>query len=155
MRSPVMERRLRRMSREEQEACEQMQEEYKVDFDLEFLPMTDRLTLDGKDVDTSSGKSKLYGIRTENQGLDTIRMRVKADASEIAQIPVTIYVNGTLVSTVTLNGTKGQWTEITRSLGHFMNPNNDIRLYFAQSGLQIDEITIELEKEADPLAFDQ
>lgn len=82
-------------------------------------------------------------------------MRVKADASEIAQIPVTIYVNGTLVSTVTLNGTKGQWTEITRSLGHFMNPNNYIRLYFAQSGLQIDEITIELEKEADPLVFDQ
>lgn len=155
MRSPVMERSLGRMSREEQEACEQMQEEDKVDFDLEFLPMTDRLTLDGKDVDTSSGKSKLYGIRTEKQGLYTMCMRVKADASEIAQIPVTIYVNGTLVSTVTLNGTKGQWTEITRSLGHFMNPNNYIRLYFAQSGLQIDEITIELEKEADPLAFDQ
>lgn len=147
MRSPVMERSLGRMSQEELDACENMAEDDKVDFDIEFHPMTDRLVLDARDVDTSRGKSRLYGIQAEKMGLYTIRLRVKVDASELAQVPVTIYSNGTLAGTLTLNGTNGEWVEIEQVLGHFVGPNNFVKLYFAQSGMQLDTITVELTEE--------
>lgn len=147
MRSPVMERSIGRMSQEELDALEGMEEEDKVDFDIEFHPMSERLTLDAKDVDTSKGKSCLYGIQAEKMGCYAIIIRVKIDASEIAQVPVSIYSNGTLAGTVTMNGTNGEWVEVRQTLGHFTGPNNFVKLYFAQSGMQLDTITVELEEE--------
>ncbi len=146
MRSPVMERSLGRMSQEELEALECMEEDDKVDFDIEFHPMSERLVLDASDVDTSKGKFCLYGIQVEKVGRYVICIKVKIDASEIAQIPVSIYSNGTLTGTVTMNGTNGEWVEIRQTLGHFVGPNNFVKLYFAQSGMQLDTITVELEE---------
>ncbi|MDO4307047.1 MAG: glycoside hydrolase family 3 C-terminal domain-containing protein [Eubacteriales bacterium] len=147
MRSPVMERSLGRMSREELDACESMAEDDKVDFDIEFHPIKDKLILDAKDVDTSKGKTQLYGIQAEKIGTYAICMKVKVDASGLSQVPVTIYSNGTIAGTVTLNGTNGEWIEIRQTLGRFVGPNNFIRLFFAQSGMQIDTITVELLEE--------
>ena len=51
-------------------------------------------------------------------------------------------MNGTLKKTFTLNGTDGKYVELEQSLGEFMNSNNYLKLYFAESGMQIDEIWI-------------
>lgn len=152
LRSPVMERSLGRMSQEELDAFENMEEDDKVDFDIEFHPMKEILVLDARDADTSKGKSLLYGIQAEKIGAYTLRMKVKADASGLSQIPVSIYTNGTLAGTLTLNGTNGEWIEIQQKLGNFVGPNNFLKLYFAQSGMQIETITIELtEAKVSPL----
>ena len=65
------------------------------------------------------------------------------DASDIAQVPVSVFVNGTLQRTFTLNGTGGEYVEIEQLSESFTNSHNYLKLYFAQSGMQIDRIWIE------------
>ena len=64
------------------------------------------------------------------------------DASDIAQVPMSIFVNGTLQRTFTLNGTGGRYVEIEQLSESFTNTRNYLKLYFAQSGMQIDRIWI-------------
>lgn len=148
MRSAVMDRSLGRISREEQEASEMMLEEDRVDFAMKWYPLNDRLELDGKEIDTGKGNSFVCGLQTEGRHIYKISIRVKVDASELAQIPVSIFTNGTLQKTVTLNGTGGKYVVIEQLLGAFLNPNNYLKLFFAEGGMQIDKIKIELVEQA-------
>lgn len=145
MRSPVMDRSLGRVSEEERAAAEAMAEEDQVDFDIRWYPLGERLQLDGGEIDTRKGSSFVCGLQTEERCPYKIRFRVKVDALELAQVPVSVFVNGTLQKTITLNGTGGEYVEIEQPLGDFYNPNNYLKLFFAESGMQIDRIYIERE----------
>ena len=72
-----------------------------------------------------------------------LRFRVKVNASRLAQVPVSIFTNGILRKTVTLSGTDGKYVEIELLLGSFFNTNNFLKLYFAESGMQIERLYIE------------
>ncbi|MDE6386473.1 MAG: glycoside hydrolase family 3 C-terminal domain-containing protein [Lachnospiraceae bacterium] len=143
MRSAVMDRSLGRISKEEQEAAETMAEDDKVDFDIKWYPLNDNLELDGKEIDTGKGKAFVCGLQTEGRRTYRIRFKAKVDASELAQVSVSAFVNGTLKKTFTLNGTGGEYVEREQVLDTFFNPNNYLKLYFAESGMQIDKIWIE------------
>lgn len=148
MRSAVMDRSLGRISKEEREASERMSEEDRVDFDMSWYELGDRLELDGREIDTGKGKSFVCGLQTEGRRTYKMTLRVKVDASEIAQVPVSVFTNGTLQKTVTLNGTDGKYVVIEQALGAFFNPNNYLKLFFAEGGMQIDKITIERVEQA-------
>lgn len=148
MRSPVMDRSLDRISKEEREAWEAMKEDGDVDSDIKWYPLGDRLEMDGKIIDTGKGKTFVCGFTTESRGCYKIIMKVKVDASDIAQVPVSIFTNGTLRKTVTLNGTGGKYVMIEHLLGPFYNYNNYMKLFFAEGGMQIDKIIIERVQEA-------
>lgn len=143
MRSAVMDRNLGRISAEEQEAAEMMAEDDKVDFDIEWYPLHDSLELDGKGIDTGKGKSLVCGLQTEGRRTYKICFKAKVDASELAQVSMSVFVNGTLKKTFTLNGTGGEYVEREQVLDPFFNPNNYLKLYFAESGMQIDKLRIE------------
>ena len=145
MRSPVMERSLGRLEREELEAAEKMSEEDKVDFDIRWYTVGGRLELDSGDIDTKKGSSFVCGLQTEGRCACKICFRVKVDAAELAQVSMSVFVNGTLKKTFTLNGTDGEYVEMEQSLGEFFNANNYLKLFFAESGMQIDRIWIERE----------
>lgn len=146
MRSPVMGRSLGRMEKEELEAAEKMAQEDKVEFDIRWYTVGEKLKLDSGDIDTKKGSSFVCGLQTEGLHSYKICFLVKVDASELAQVPMSVFVNGTLKKTFTLNGTDGEQVELEQSLGEFFNSNNYLKLYFAESGMQIDEIWIEREK---------
>lgn len=143
MRLPVMDRSLNRVSKEEREAAEAMAKEEQADLDIKWYVLDKRLELDGKDIDTRMGSSFVCGIQTEENSQYMIRLKVKVDASDIAQVPVSVFVNGTLQRTFTLNGTGGKFVEIEQLSGSFTNSHNYLKLYFAQSGMQVDKIVIE------------
>lgn len=143
MRLPVMDRSLNRVSREELEAAEAMAKEEQTDLDIKWHVLDKKLELDGKEIDTRMGSSFVCGIQTEESCPYVIRFRVKVDASDIAQVPVSVFVNGTLQRTFTLNGTGGEYVEIEQLSGSFTNSHNYLKLYFAQSGMQIDKIVVE------------
>ena len=142
MRSPVMERSMGRISQEEKDAEEQMQSEEKLDFDLPYMELEDYLELPVEDICTERGSQVMYGVEIEQPGYFELRMKVKVEASELAQVPVSAFVNGSLTETVTLNGTNGAWVDICMSLGEFRFTNIYIRLYFAQSGMQIAKMEV-------------
>lgn len=143
MRLPVMDRSLKRISREELEAAEVMAKKEQTDLDVKWYVLDERLELDGKDINTRMGSSYVCGLQTEEKGQYMIRLKVKVDAFDVAQVPISIFVNGTLQRTFTLNGTGGKYVEIEQELRSFTNSHNYLKLYFAQSGMQIDEIVIE------------
>ena len=74
MKSPVMERSLGRMSEEEKNAGEVMAGEDKVDFDITYHKVDGKLVLDGTEIDTSKGKSVVYGILLDTFGSYTVRL---------------------------------------------------------------------------------
>lgn len=143
MRSAVMDRSLDRISQEELDAAEAMAEDDKVDFDIRWYPLEECLELDGSEIDTGKGKSFVCGLQTEGRPVYKIHFRAKVDASELAQVSVSIFMNGTLKKTFTLNGTGGEYVEMEHVLERFFNPNNYLKLFFAESGMQIDKIRIE------------
>lgn len=144
MRSAVMDRSLGRLSREEQEAAEAAKEEAQTYLDIQWHPIKGKLELDGASIDTRKGKTWVCGLRTDGErGMYRIRFRVRIDASEIAQIPVSVFSNGTLQKTITLNGTGGAEVEIVQPIGVLLNRNNYLKLFFAESGMQISTFCVE------------
>lgn len=149
MRSPVMDRSLGRLSKEELEAAENMAEETITDADMEWYTLDERMELDGEAVDTGKGRSFACGLHTKEQGFYKIRIRAKVDASELAQVSVSVFANSKLQGTATLNGTNGKYVEIEQTLGYFINISNYLKLYFAESGMQIETIIVERDREKD------
>lgn len=143
LRSPVMDRSLGRLSREELDAAENMAEETVTDADMEWYALEEKLELDGKEIDTGKGKSFMCGFRTSQMNFYKLRMKVKVDASELAQVSVSVFVNSKLLGTHTLNGTGGEYVEIEQPLGPSFNLSNYLKLYFAESGMQIEKMTVE------------
>ncbi len=143
MRSAVMDRSLGRFSKEELEASEKLTEEERESFDIKWYSLQEKLAFDGREIDTGKGKSFLCGLQTEGRRSYKLRFRVKVDASRLAQVPVSIFTNGILQKTITFNGTEGESVEAEHLLGAFFNPNNFLKLYFAEGGMQIEELCIE------------
>lgn len=143
MRSPVMDRSLERISEEEREASAAMAQEDRVDFDIKWYALDERLELDGRDIDTGKGKSFVCGLQVEEGSQYRIRFRTKIDASELAQVPMTVFANGILQRTLTMNGTGGKYAETELLLEPLMNSNSYLKLFFAESGMEIDKICIE------------
>ena len=150
MRSPVMARSLGRVSAEEAQAEEQMDEQDRVDFELEYHPLGQELTLDLSGEDTSKGRSLVYGFAIESDGFYDLRMRLSVEASELAQVPMSIFVNGKLKGTLTFNGSDSGEREITQDIGVFFGKHNFVKLYFAQSGLHIAQMTVTLREKLGP-----
>lgn len=141
MNSPVMERSLGRMSDEEREAAEaeKTSEDY-VDFNGEYQFIDDEAPLDISAVNTEKGASTVFGIRYKKNGLYKFVMRVKANANEVAQIPMSIFIDGNLRGMVMINGTNGEVVTAEQDIGVLFGGTNYLKLYFGQTGMEIEEI---------------
>lgn len=147
MRMPTLQRKLDRISDLEREAMEQLDDTEKELHNLTYIPMEKELIIDGQTIDTTRGQNFLLGIESSHVGLYELRIKLSVDAVELAQVPVTIYGNGILHGTHTLRGTNGESIELVQDLGCFINKYNFLKLYFGQSGIQIEELKITLTEE--------
>ena len=150
MRSPVMDRSLGRISEEELEAEKSMQADDKVDFEMEYHEVGEYSVIDAKDLDTSKGSSKVYGLLANIMGRYAMRMKIKVDASELAQVSMSVTANGNHMGIISLNGTNGEWVEVEQDLGDFVGMSNFVRLFFAESGMQIEQIEVYLKNTFTP-----
>lgn len=144
MRSPAMARLLNRISPEELKAASQLDADDQVDFDLRYQPIKERLVLDTEGASTDKGVSQLYGIQIETPGFYELHMRLRVDAEALAQVPVTIFANGKNMGTLSFNGESSEAKDVTQDLGMFVGANNFVKLYFAQSGIRIEKMTVAL-----------
>lgn len=142
MRSPTMTYFLDRTSQEELEAKAKMQEEETAGMQVPCVEFSDVLELPVEGICTDIGSEVLYGVKAKEEGEYELVLNVKVDASGIAQVPVSAFVNGTFAGTVTLNGTDGAWVMIKFPLGYLPCADRCIKLYFAQSGMQIDSMQV-------------
>ncbi len=143
MRLPVMDRSLKRLSREEEEAFAVVSKEDGAVPDIEWYALDKTLELDGTQIDTRRGNSYVCGLQAEVMNRYKIRIRLKVDALELAQVSLSVFTNGILQRTFTLNGTGGEYVELEQLMEPFFSVNNYLRLYFAESGMRIEKIWLE------------
>ncbi|MBQ9197452.1 MAG: glycoside hydrolase family 3 protein [Clostridia bacterium] len=144
MRSPAMARMLNRLSPEELAAAEQLDADDQVNFDLKYLPIREELTLDAEGLDTEKGASHVYGIQIETPGFYDLHMRLHVEAAPLAQVPVTVFANGKNMGTLSFTGENRQSRDITVDLSVFAGAYNFVRLYFAQSGIRMEKLSVTL-----------
>ena len=142
MKSPVMERSLGRMSDEEREAAEDTTSEDYVDFDVEYQDIDNGKPLDISKLNTEKGASTLFGLSYKDFGPHKMVVRVKSNAGEVAQIPMSIFIDGGLRGMIMINGTDGEAIEMEQDIGILWGGSNYLKLYFGQTGMDVEEIRI-------------
>ena len=107
----------------------------------EYYTMSDDLTIDLSNIDTSSGNSVSFGVTAPKPGMYKCDMKMRANAKELAQMSMSVFVNNNLVGMTSLTGADKDWTNKTIDLG-FMNANCYIKLYFSMSGMELESMYI-------------
>ena len=111
------------------------------DTDVKCYPIEEELTISLKDVCTDKGNNFSFSTDLQNIGWYEIIITASSNQSEVAQIPVTLFSNGTVYGTFTWNGTGGKPVSFTKKI--FMGSRfTMLRFYFAQSGLDMESVTL-------------
>lgn len=109
------------------------------------IKVDEKQTLDVENISTDKGSQVLYFLRIPQKGDYTVTFTVKSDAGELAQMPLTVFLNNTVAGIITMNGTGGEWIEKSISINIAAAIENYVKLYFGESGIIVKEIKIERE----------
>lgn len=147
--TPSILRFLDRISEEEKEAQEQMGDNDFVAADLvtyEADPATGDVVIDASAWNTKKGNSEVCGVTilADKMGTYDIEIEMKSDLEDLAQLPVTVYIDNIVKTMISIRGTKGGWIKETRDLGFFFGPNHYLKLYFGANGLELGKIRLKL-----------
>lgn len=151
IKSPVMLQELGRISEEELMEINKM---YEDDIKIEDIVYykadknTNNIIIDGSVFNNKKGNSELFGITVNEYGVYDISIKMKSDLGCFAQLPLAIYYDNALKSTITFRGTEGKYVIETRSLGFVFGVNHYIKLYFGADGLDIDQLIISLKEKS-------
>lgn len=111
-----------------------------------FYDIDRELTLDLSEISTEKGTSFTFALVNQTFGEFKVSITASSTSSELAQIPVSIFIMGTLAGTFTFNGSNGQDVTFETKTPVFSR-YTVVRLYFAQSGLNMKNVKFELTKE--------
>ena len=102
------------------------------------------LELDVSQIDTTAGHVNQFPIRIDGKGKYLMNMKIKSDLSELSQTSMSVSINNLFLTTLTIHGTNGEWIEKEVEFEVFVSIDNYIDLAFAQTGIDIDSITVTL-----------
>lgn len=151
MKSPSMLHELGRISEEElKEINKRDEDDIKID-DIVYYKAdknTNNIIIDGSVFNNKKGNSEIFGITVNEYGVYDISIKMKSDLGPLAQLPLSIYYDNALKSTITFRGTEGKYITETRTLGFVFGVNHYIKLYFGADGIELDKIEIILKEKA-------
>lgn len=145
MKSPSMLHELGRISKEELDEINK-NDDSEISRDNIIYYCADKVTnnvvIDGSKFNNKKGNSEVFGISLNEMGLYDIEVTMKSDQEALAQLPLSIYYDNALKTTITIRGTEGKWITETRDFGLIFGTNHYIKLYFGANGLEIDKVII-------------
>lgn len=71
-----------------------------------------------------------------------MKMTLKSELGELAQLSVSVFVDNIHKMTVSVQGTNGKWVEKYRTLNMGFGHNHYIKLYYGADNLEIREIVL-------------
>lgn len=107
--------------------------------EIVFHPLQDALTIPLEEISTERGASYSFALVVENPGYYQVTLTASSTAGVLAQMPVTLFSMGTAQNTFTWNGSNGEPVSFTTEIPLFSRFTT-MRLFFAQSGLQMHSI---------------
>ncbi len=115
-----------------------------------WYDINDKFTLDLSGVKSEAGKNYSFAVKLAKPGFYRISVTGSSESGELAQIPVTLYLMGSPCGTMTWSGTEGKPVTYSTESPMFSRYTS-VRLYFAQSGLDLHNVTFELIKAAEDM----
>lgn len=110
---------------------------------INYMPNTEvtaETVFDITNLKTEAGCDNQYALHIPTRGVYELVFKMKSDAGELSQTSMTVTENSTLRSTITINGTGGEYIERRVKIDASYQADNYLNLYFAQTGIQIAEI---------------
>ena len=117
---------------------------------VEFYEIADKFKLDLNGVKSVQGQNYSFAIIINKPGFYKVTITASSTQSSFAQIPLTLFATGIPCGTYTWNGTEGKPVPLEKEIP-FFSKFTAIRLYFAQSGLDLQSIEFELLRTADSM----
>lgn len=114
--------------------------------DVKSYELNGSIEIDLTGISSKKGGNYSFVVFPEKPAYYNVTITADNNLSELSQVSLTIYAVGIASGTYTWNGTSGNEVAITREVGlssHFTN----IRLYFAQNGLNLHKIKFEYSRD--------
>lgn len=125
-------------------------EEMDSDEPVIFYDIEKEFELDLSGIKSVQGKNYRFALNVATTGFYKVTITASSTQSSFAQIPVTLFLMGTANGTFTWNGTDGKPVAMENEVPVFSH-FTAVRLYFAQSGLDMHSIKFELVRPAENL----
>ena len=106
--------------------------------------LEDELEIDLCDVKVRRNMDYSFTVERAREGAYSITLTASSNASELAQMPVTVFCVGTSMGTFTWNGTGGKPVSHTVEKAYFFSRFSVVRLHFRLAG--IDPISIKFKR---------
>ena len=145
LKSPAMLHKLGKISEEELAEMKVVDEE-EVEVDSLECYTADKETgkivieLDGKE--SVKGDVFLAALLAEREGAYMIEVEQASDLGELAQLPVSIYIDNLFRTTISFQGSNGALCKQQRELGNFLRKNHYLKMVYGAGGMKVKKITI-------------
>ena len=114
--------------------------------DVEFITLDKSITIDLGDKESKAGTNYILAFDVQTFGSYHVTLTGSSELSELAQIPCTLFILGTPITSFTFNGTGGEDVSITKKI-YCLERFRVMRLYVAKNGVKLKNIKFELTDE--------
>lgn len=109
---------------------------------IESDPQTQEIVIDGALLHPAKGNADVLAVTNDFMGDFTMKFTLKSNLGELAQLPVSVFLDNIHKMTVSVQGTNGKWVEEIRILNMGFGHNHYIKLYYGADNLEIEEIVL-------------
>lgn len=109
---------------------------------IESDPKTQEIVIEGTMLHPAKGNADVLAVTNDFEGDFTMKFVLKSDLGELAQFPVSVFLDNIHKMTVSVQGTNGKWVEESRILNMGFGHNHYIKLYYGADNLEIEKIVL-------------
>ncbi|MDD6615236.1 MAG: glycoside hydrolase family 3 C-terminal domain-containing protein [Lachnospiraceae bacterium] len=106
------------------------------DLDMEYHTIEDGTILPLDHIPTDGGSTSMIGLTLNQDGIYRISMTISSEASELAQMAVSIFIDGTVLLTGSFHGTNNRPSTVTTEKP-ISGTTHYLKFHFSQGGLKI------------------
>lgn len=121
---------------------------------ISYVDESGNATLDITGIKTTAGSDNQFPINVPEKGTYALHIKMKSDAGELSQTTLNVFSNNMLVQSFTINGTNGEWIVKDANFEVFVSRDVYIDLAFAQSGIDVDSITVSMVEKLNKKRFE-
>lgn len=103
-------------------------------------PETQEMVVDGSLLHPAKGNIDILAVTNDYMGEFTVKFVLRSELGELAQLPISVFMDNIHKMTVSVQGTNGKWVEESRLFDMPFGHNHYIKLYYGADNLEIKEI---------------
>lgn len=103
-------------------------------------PDTQEMVVDGSLLHPAKGNTDILAVTNDYMGEFTVKFVLRSELGELAQLPISVFMDNIHKMTVSVQGTNGKWVEESRPFDMSFGHNHYIKLYYGADNLEIKEI---------------